>query len=226
MQTDDQVLKERIGILGEEFGSIFHFVYNETVWLNYKWIEFEELYGKKQSRIDLLNVSAPFFFFIVQKVLWDNIILGIARITDQSETFGKKNLTIQSIPAFVEDETFKETLNQSIKSILLKSSFCRTIRNKAIAHIDYDLFLNKTAYKIEESSRLKVKTVLQDIFHFINLIEIQYFNSETLFKLHFSDKGALSLLHMLDDGLSERQRLEARLRNDEFDESDLKFREI
>jgi len=116
-KTAEEVRKEHTDKMGFELGSLYNSLYNEIIWLHYKWSEFEELYGTKESRIQLINQSAPFFFFIIQKVLWENILLGITRITDPTKSRGKKNVTIQALPGLIHDEKLKGKVESSIKII-------------------------------------------------------------------------------------------------------------
>ena len=57
----------------------------------WKWNDFVELFGTKETRIDLLNGSAPRFFRIVQNVLWEETLLHLARLTDSPDSVGKRS---------------------------------------------------------------------------------------------------------------------------------------
>lgn len=67
MKHPNEKQQEMIDRVGHEFGLLFYHLYNETLWLTTKWIEYKELYGTKESRIDLMNKTAPTFFYIVEK---------------------------------------------------------------------------------------------------------------------------------------------------------------
>ncbi|WP_408068516.1 AbiU2 domain-containing protein [Vineibacter terrae] len=62
------------------------------LWLHVKWEEYVELYGKRQSRVDLLNEAAPLFFRIVQDALWADTLLHIARLTDEPNSYDKPSM--------------------------------------------------------------------------------------------------------------------------------------
>lgn len=224
--TAEQVKEQHMQVLGNEFGLFYYSLYNEVIWMNYKWIEFKELYGKKESRIELLNKSAPFLFFVIQKVLWENIILGIARITDNHKMYGKKNISIKAIPGFITDKDFKLKIESTINNVLAESSFCRDWRNRWIAHKDLSLSVEENAKPLEIASQEKVDNSFEALFTLINLIEDKFFKSTTMFKYLETHGGAISLLHLLDDGLNARIELHERLKNGEIYSTDLKNYEI
>jgi hypothetical protein len=224
--TAEQVKEQHVQVLGNEFGLFYYSLYNEVIWMNFKWIEFKELYGKKVSRIELLNKSAPFLFFVIQKVLWENIILGIARITDNHKMYGKKNISIKAIPGFITDKAFKLKIESAINNVLTESSFCRDWRNRWIAHKDLSLSVEENAKPLEVANREKEDNSLEALFTLINLIENNFFKSTTMFKYLEPQSGAISLLYLIDDGLNARRELLERLKKGEINSTDMKNYEI
>ena len=57
-------------------------------WLRRKWSEFQELYGKGQERIDVLNAAASNFFYLLQQVFFENAMLHLSRLTDRPRMAG------------------------------------------------------------------------------------------------------------------------------------------
>jgi hypothetical protein len=224
--TGEEVRRDQIEKMGFELGSLFNLLYNEIIWLHYKWSEFEELYGTKESRIQIENQSAPFFFFIIQKVLWENILLGIARITDTEKSRGKKNITIQALPRLIHDEKLKRKLESSIKNILKKTEFCRDLRNRWISHYDYELSINDTAKPLENATRLLVTESLEEIEKLINILLNDYFKSTLMLKVIKSSNGSLALLQVLSDGLKERANYLKRISTRSLDPDDIYPKEI
>ena len=97
-QSAEQVKSEHIDKLGKELGSQYNLLYNGVISISLNFNEFKYLYSESDSRIAIMNKTAPFFFFkILQNMLWENILLGICRITDPPKSAGKKNITIQNI---------------------------------------------------------------------------------------------------------------------------------
>ncbi len=77
-------------VLGDDFGSFLYVISNQIAWLSLKLDEYCQLFAVKETRIELLNQSAPSFFFLIQRTLLESIILGIAKLTDSYKSGSKK----------------------------------------------------------------------------------------------------------------------------------------
>lgn len=215
-KTTEEVKQEMIEKMGMEFGSLFYSLYNEITWLTFKWIEFRELYATKQSRIELMNKVAPFFFFTTQKVYWENLLLGIARITDPAMTGKKKNATLRALGEHISDDQFKHEYEKSITEILAEADFCRDWRNRWIAHIDYELSANKrTAEPLKIATREKLRLTIEKIQALYNKVSFKYLGSTIGWQLLSSNAGAISLLYRAEDGLRfDKEVYQRKLRGD------------
>ena len=71
--------------MGHKLGVQFAELWQEIVSVHQKWLEYRHLYGTKKSRIDLLNQAAPWFFRMVQDVMWEDIVIHVARLMDASK---------------------------------------------------------------------------------------------------------------------------------------------
>jgi hypothetical protein len=225
-KSAEEVKNEQISIMGFELGSLYNLLYNETIWLHYKWVEFNELYGAGKTRLKIMNETAPFFFLIIQKTLWENILLGIARITDPPKTMNKKNITIQTIPEFIAEQKLKDTLTLKIEIIKEKTGYCRDWRNRWISHHDYDLKLNENARPLETADKKLVQESLEIITDFINILQNHFFKSTLYLKKISSNRGAFSLLNFLNDGLNERQNYFERLSSGKLKDYDINPKKI
>jgi hypothetical protein len=88
-----------------------------------------------------MNEAAPQFFRIVQDELFDMIVLRIARLTDPPKSAGKSNLTIQQLPARINEELFRREVADLVDAAVTAANFCRDRRHRRIAHRDLDLSL-------------------------------------------------------------------------------------
>lgn len=210
IKQPDEIKQEMTTKMGDEFGSLFYHLYNETVWLTIKWLEYKELYGTKPSRIDLMNQAAPQIFFIIEKTLWKDLLIGITRITDTPEMKKKKvvkrNITFQAIPKHIEDPELKESIEIDIKEIVGKTQFCRDWRNRSIAHFDYDLNINEQkAEPLAPANRKLLQEAIKTLQDLINRLNYHYMGSTVMFDHISSYKGAVSLLVNIENGLRFRQ---------------------
>ena len=97
-QTAEEVEQVHTEVLGKELGEIFNFLHNDLRWLSWKWNELKSLYMKEEN-VKTLNKAAPQFFFMVQKVLLDDVILHIGPFHRSSRTNGIQEHVIASIGA-------------------------------------------------------------------------------------------------------------------------------
>lgn len=225
--TSEESKQESIRIMGENLGELYHHLWQELVWLYSKWLEFVELFATKSSRIDLLNETSPYFFRIVEDVLWENITLGIARLTDLPQSFNKDNLTICKIPEYITDIDFKNKITEAINNAKTATSFCRDWRNRRFAHLDYLLSTNKETKQLELATREKTKNALSSIANVLNLLSYKYSNSTTAYDFAGGTPGNVnSLLYYLHYGLKSEKEKTERMSNckelpDDFDHPDI-----
>lgn len=217
--------QEHIDKLGDELGSLYHELWNEVAFLNLKWDEYVELFGKRPSRVKLLNEAAPIFFRIVEYSLRESIFVHITRLTDPPRSCGNDNLSIQRLTDLV-DDVIKEILIAKIKEAKEKSNFCRDWRNRRIAHKDLGLVLDIQAEPLEPASRAKVKDALQSISSVLNVISGYYMDSTIVFDLVKGSGGAVTLLYILDDGLRADKKRKERIKAGKYSSEDLKHRAL
>lgn len=205
-----KVIKKYQKVLGKDMGTLHAHLTAEVLDLNYKWNEFVVLFGTNQERIDVLNKSANQFWANIHNVLFDDILLHIARLTDKDLTFKKKNLSVQGLLSISANKKFDSRLKKSIEKVVKDAKFCRDWRNRRIAHIDYEYRTNDKE-KLARATRAKVSKCIKGIHDILNLVEKQFFDSEITSDAP-SINGALDLLFVIDDGLRFSDDREARLR--------------
>jgi hypothetical protein len=215
-RTAEQVTSYHIEKMGEALGLQFDALWQDVVWLHRKWGDYIELFGSKETRVEIMNRAAPQFFQMIQGVLWEATLLHIARLTDRSTSPGRKqNLTIQNLTQLVDDPDTRETVTALVDKAITASEFCRDWRNRHIAHRDLDLATNKSAAPLEGASRRQVVQALKAIADALHAVEYHYTESETHFEGVHPAGGAVSLLCVLDDGLrAQADRKERRQHGD------------
>ena len=98
--------------------------------------EFEQLFGNT-VRVDLLNRVGGAFFADVQRILWDDVLLRVTRLTDPRKTSGKDNLTIQRLPELFEcGEVLRATVQEQVDVAVHAAGSARKHRNQRISHKD------------------------------------------------------------------------------------------
>jgi len=230
MDTDSYTAEEAkamsVAAMGKELGSIYDALWQQVAWLFRKWSEYVVLFGTKESRVLLLNRAAPSFTRIVQDSLWEDVLLHIARLTDPPRSVGKTNLSIQGLPLLVADAQTRAKVEAAVASALVASEFCRDWRNRHIAHRDLRLALEQAAEPLKAASRLKVSQALAELAAVLNVVAAHYLDSTTKFEFGAESGGAMSLLHMLDAGLSAEEARRTRMKSGRFDPRDYEPRDL
>jgi hypothetical protein len=221
-RTAQEAQNHYVEKMGSDLGLQFAGLWQEAVYAHIKWREFVELYGSKPTRVELLNRMAPRFFAMLQGVLFEEMLLHIARLTDQPSTGkGKDNLTIRNLPTLVDHPETKQKLEAAVKAAVEASEFCRDWRNRHIAHRDLALATGNTASPLKNASRAQVKEVLRAIANVLNIADVHFTGSETYFGIGQGVGGAVSLLYVLNDGMNVQKKREERLLAGEFSGDDL-----
>ena len=197
-----QVEQEHIKAMGTTLGPIYHALHNEVVWLHAKWLEYRKLYGTSEKRVELLNATAAFFFGVVQDVLWKDILLHIARLTDPLKHGKCENLTIRRLPNNVEDDVLAGELRGLIEEGSDRFTFAREWRNKRLAHNDLTHAIDASATTLPAVSRQNVEDALDSLRQIMNCVHSRYLQSDYVFDHFFVSEDAEALLCSL--AVSER----------------------
>ena len=88
-------------------GEIHHELHEEVSWLHLKWNQFRALYASTDETIDLLNATAPTFFKNQCRIMWEDALLHLCRVTDRPKSCGKPTLTIMRIPTLIPDDNIR-----------------------------------------------------------------------------------------------------------------------
>jgi hypothetical protein len=107
------------------------------------WQVYKQLYDGSKKRIDLLNATGSYVFYILQILFTNEMILGISKLTDpaHSKVRGANiaNLSIRRLIEKVDgrsDRELKNNLNNQIKLLADSAKPFRAQRNKLVAHRD------------------------------------------------------------------------------------------
>jgi hypothetical protein len=88
-----------------------------------------------------LSNTAPGFFAIIRDVLRDDAFISLSRLTDQSSTLGKGNLSLVTLAELAEDADdleLAEAARNILNQLLERVKVIRQWRNKWLAHTDFE----------------------------------------------------------------------------------------
>ena len=196
-KSTENVEQEHLQAFGPTLGPLYHALHNEVIWLHAKWLEYRKLYAQSEERIDLLNGTAAFFFRVVQDVLWDDVLMHIARLTDPPKQKKFENLTFRRLPEAVPDQPLANELRKLVKNALERSQFARQWRNKHLAHSDLSLAIDGKATPLPGVSRLHVEEALSCFREILNRLHVSYLNGEVAYDRFLTNEDAEALVHHL-----------------------------
>ncbi len=136
-----QVLQEHLDAMGPELGIIYNALRNEVAWVHAKWNQYQQLYARSPDRIALLNQVARHFFGVLQDVFLEDILLHLARLTDQPKVSGKDTLTLRRLPAVISGTQLKADVTNLLDTALNACKSIREWRNRRLAHRDLALVM-------------------------------------------------------------------------------------
>lgn len=201
-RTGNEIKEEYCKVLGNEFGNFFYEIYSQTVWLFVEWEQYKKLYTKKET-VEVLNKTASSYFALQQRIQWNNIILSIAKLTDNEGIPGKENLTYLKFPLYIKDENLKQKIKPELDKLRNEREDIKNLRNKILAHNDlhYTLSNDKKIEILNTVTLKKTETVLSQIENIFQKLYSHYFKAHMYFKDTLFTFDAGSLIYWLKNGL-------------------------
>ena len=222
-KTSQQILADYQAKMGDELGLQFHRLENEAVWLHAVVHEFEALYATKPTRLDLMNKTAPGFFYVIQDTLSDAILLNLARLTDRPKTAMRETLTIRRLPALV-PQSHRESIERHVTACVSSCEFARDRRNRVLAHRDLAVATGREVTPVASATLGQIREALNGLVTVLNGVQTCYGLPEMFYGYSPLLGNAETLLGIIADGLEARaERHERILRGEQID---FKRREI
>ncbi len=211
--TRDESTEEYVACMGESLGKYYSALDVELMLLYVKWNEYLELFDNNQSRIDLLNKTASGFFSIVQQVLWDDLVLHVARLLEDPKNRGntKTRLTLKGLMDRIDDSEVQKHVGGLINVAEKSAKFCIDWRHRRLAHRDLNLAMKK-AKPLKTASLEKMKTALNSIKAVLNAVRDHYYHGNMHYEATKAHDGAYALLSFLHLGKQKDKE-----RRDRFD---------
>jgi hypothetical protein len=210
--TGEQLQARNIEVMGRELGELYNALYSETLLLFWRWRQLTVL-SENAARIEILNRSAPFFFYVIEDVLWSDTVLGIARLTGPPNSgVNKDNLTVRRLASPLLSAELDGPVGESVRSLMRMTEFAQDWRNRRLAHRDLRLSLGRVATPLPDGKRAEVEAALGGIAGVLNMVQSAYHNGgTTAFDSYFMQGDAETLLYVLRDGLRMREIREERM---------------
>jgi hypothetical protein len=187
--------------MGPELGQLHYELWNDLAWIHAKWKQYRQLFATSDDTIAILNKTAPSFFYFSGSILFDDVLLHIARLTDPPDTGGRTNLTLQRLPPAVAEAPLRGTTESLLQQVLEQTAFARDRRNRRIAHRDLLTARGLHPNPLAQASRQDVENALRAMRELMNVVEMQFENSTTAYEAFIGDGGGDALVAWLRRGL-------------------------
>ncbi|WP_447904161.1 AbiU2 domain-containing protein [Stenotrophomonas geniculata] len=199
--AEKERLKRYTSAMGDELGLAYAELTRNLVDIRIVWQQYCQLFGADQETINLLNRTSGLFFQVVERELWDMVLIAITRITDPASSGrkdAKKNLTLRSLPELISDDALRESVIQDLTVARSSSDSAREHRNKRIAHQD-DTYVRTRheADALPPISRRNVEEAIHALGEVLDNIRRHYMNSEMDYSDFVAIDGAETLLQKL-----------------------------
>jgi hypothetical protein len=206
--TNEEVRAEYASLMGDDLGCLCYELQDDLEWLRYKWSEFQELFGKGPERIELLNKVASNFFYILQKLLYEDAMLHLCRLTDPPGNRCQENLTLLRLAKLISEQEFSARVQEDAEEVQKKCEFARKWRNKRLAHTDLMSLRNERASPLPSVTCQDIEDALKSMDALLNSVEQHYDVPPSA--LAYDPFAARSLVHYLEKAVraeeSENQR--------------------
>ncbi|MEP0547527.1 MAG: hypothetical protein ABJF88_11395 [Rhodothermales bacterium] len=175
------------------------------------------MYATKPSRLDILNETAPQFFWIVQQLLWSEALLGICRLTAHPKSYNKPNLTVRRLAPLIESDELRVEVESKVETVVKDARFANDWRNRRIAHRDLALALGHPAEPLATATKEAVDICFTGLANVLNAVQLHYTNGTTAYNCIISQGGAHAILYYLRDGLRREEDRQASLDGGKYD---------
>ena len=173
--TEDQMRKKVVAAMGAPLGELYFALYREVVWLHLKWKDFRDLFAINPERVDLLNRAAPDFFANLQRMMFEDVLMHLCRLTDPPQSMGHDNLTLRQLPNSITVQALCSQVQSNVDAAKQKTQFARDWRNRALSH---KALPQPTGLQPLAQANLRgVEDALEKIRQTMNCIEQHYQNS-------------------------------------------------
>jgi hypothetical protein len=199
-RTPDELLQHYTDKMGRDLGAVFFRLWNDNAWLHSKWNEFVSLFAKSPAQMRDLNTAAPAFFSWVQDLGWHDILLHIARMTENRPDVLSIYTLLRNAPVGIRDE-----LKRRIDIAVHAAAFTDHPRNLTIAHRNKEIALDQSAQPLTLGSRNDVRAALKTLDDVFDFLELRFCGGGPHYYQILEPAGGVnSLLDVIDRGLKSR----------------------
>jgi len=185
---------------------LFGPINDDVTWLHTIWDLYLQLYGTNPKYLDVMNMSAPQFFAILENVLFEELILIVGRLTDAPRTSGHENASIERLIEEIEAENYA-ALGASLRKRLqdFKTNYpgFKTWRNWRVGHSDKLTVTKGSAFPMPAMPKNHVQAAVDELAAIMNEVSLSLMDSVQAYKPFMVAHGdGNALMEMLERATS------------------------
>jgi hypothetical protein len=181
-----------------ELARVHHVLWADVSLLYQRWTTFTSFYSDQET-VSVLEWAAGGFFALLQRVLLDDLYLGIARLADPPSTGAQNNLVLRSLLLHIPptELPLRDKCDAAIADFEEKAQFARPVRHKRLAHRDEAVATGASSVLDYLVSREDIESALRSAASVLNKVDSHYEDRTTMYSEFIHLKGADTLIARL-----------------------------
>ena len=188
----EEVRTDNITRMGDSLGDLYDRLRTEVACLHIKCHDFSKLYVSDPATVDFGNAVAPTFFHNLQRMMWEDILLHLCRLTDARKGTLSLIRLAGAIPK--SEPALRDEVNVLATAAQGKTAFARDPRNRRIAHMEYLPARGGIAKVVVPASWQNVEDALLAFQNVLNCIERFYLEAPVNFEGSIGVPGGVESL--------------------------------
>lgn len=196
-------MSEDLPTLDDNLREIYDALVNEITLVTLEWLTAKDLFGTSTARVDLLNRTAVNFFQVCQSTFRDGTFIGLSRLTDPLQIFGKDNLSLDRLLEGLDKEVYSQFAIELSSLISIAKALCepfRQYRHKKLAHRDLLTVLNPGTNSLPSITVGEINRGLKSVQDVVNRFGQYFLDKTTWFDGIIQEAGVDSLVLYLERG--------------------------
>lgn len=206
--------------MGAVLGPVYHELFEEVAELHFEWGEYRRLFATSDERIELLNQVGGHFFGMIQRTLFDRVVLHLSQLLEGPRVSGHQVLGLPQLADSLDPGPLKDEICRLIDDATTKCMEVRRWRDTRVAHRSLKLAMQEN--RNTGISRAMIEDVLQTTRDIMNSVQSHYFSSTTDYQDQQCPSGgdADAICAYLERGVASFDRHRARLHRGEHQDAD------
>ena len=168
----------------------------QCIWLQCCYNTYCQFFESDDETTNLLETTAHLFFHDLNNILIEYILLQVCKITDPAESFGRANLTVETINADLHEQgLMTDEIDANASGLLRYRELIKEARNRVISHLDRNTVL--AGLEIGEHSRQEVERFFECLYGYVDAVGTVLGVGPLDFKVTSGKGDALDLIKAL-----------------------------